>query len=290
VSDELPHVGTPAPKPPKRVRRKKKPPPPPPKPKPKFVCEVDGVLCRTIVLWDDRWGVDELEAARADMGQREFDRGFRQMAISEGDLAFQPGAIAKCLDSTFTMVPSMEEGSHWLDTPRYAGVDLAIADIEQEGSYFVCTVIAVDRAKQCWVLWVERHRGLTFNQQLTVLADVHKRFNIRLFKVESNYYQKAIVQSGQEKNLPVEGYVTTAVTKKDLQIGVPSMGAEFEQGRWHLPQGDARSIRMLEPLLDELHVFPLPGYKDDCVMSLFFARECVSTAGVPRMSVMGINV
>lgn len=247
--------------------------------------QVDGVIRRRLPLWEERWDKDTLQKQRADMTGRDFDRGFRQIAISDEDLYFPPAAVASCLDDKFSAVEYLDPDERFIKMTRYVGVDLAIAAAEKEGAYFVITVIAVDTSANRWLLWLERSRGLSFDGQVRAIEDINERFRPVTIQVENNGYQEAICQTARQKKLPVASYTTTAMSKRDLEIGLPSLGAEFEQSRWHIPNKDAKSKRIMKPLLDELNVYPLAGFHDDCVMSMFFSREGVRLAAkaVPRI-------
>lgn len=250
--------------------------------------DMPGVIRTKLPLWEEKWNETALRKQRGDMSARDFDRGFRQIAISEEDLFFPGAAIDASLDTNFCAAPYLAPDSKWLKLPRYTGIDLAIADAEAGGSYFVITVIAVDKNLERWILWIERTRGISFDSQIQVIEDVHERFLPVIHKIENNGYQDAVVQNSRKKGLPVEAYTTSSISKRDLEIGLPSLGVEFEQGRWHIPNGDARSKRVMEPLEKELRVYPLAGYHDDCVMSLFFAQQAVRQAPTvePRIHIL----
>ena len=292
-SADLIHLSVPAE--PKKKKRKPKPKDGELTTKDPSTLHLGDVKTCTIGLWEDKWSEKELRAARNDIGQREFDRGFRQMPISEEDLIFPPEIIEQCKDRNAILVDYIQKGSMYDSLIRFCGVDLAVADAESAGSFFVATVIGVDRNMHRWLLWIERHRGLSFKKQFDIICDLQVRFGMVLTKVESNAYQRALERHISESNkagfsiqVPVEGYTTTALSKKDLEFGVPSLGIEFEQGRWHLPIGDARSKRMLAPVFEELAVFPLPGYRDDTVMSLFFSREAHAVEQFPTAHVVSV--
>ena len=262
-----------------------------------FELRTGAMLQRKIALWHPRWGTAELRAARADMSARDFDRGFRQMPISEDDLVFKTEVIEQCKDASFVAIDHVDPDGLYGPLTRFGGVDLAIAKIEASGAFFVYTVIGIDRNGHRWVLWIERQRGLSLLDQFGCMLDIQRRFQPLRVKVENNAYQEAMVRhvedynrfaGGEQVVIPVERYTTSALTRQDFQLGIPSLAVEFEQRRWHFPIGDSRSRRILEPLFEELAAFGIDGWRDDCVLSLFFAREC-HRAETTRQSVISLE-
>ncbi len=241
----------------------------------------DGPVVKVeqIPLWTEKWPKEALLEKRQVMGAREFDRGFRQRAISDEDLLFKPEWIDRALDRNMVLPDSASPGTFWAKFPRDAGVDLAIASAEKEAAFFAIVGIATTNDWHRWVMNVEFTRGLTFGQQTFLMSQCQDRFQYEIVTVENNGFQDSILRHYQEEGtivgtrVPVRAFRTGAVQKKDLAIGVPSMGIEFEQARWHIPYGDARSRRIVEPLIEEMRQYPEPGFHDDAIMAMFFARE-----------------
>lgn len=256
----------------------------------KTLIEADGVEIRriTIPLWEDKWPEARLREKYRTMGPREFDRSYRQLAISDEDLLWGEEWVERALDHTTTLPESLSGG--WEKLHRFAGVDLAIATAEREGAYFVLCAIALDARMHRWVIGLERHRGMSFAQQCELVNSWHLRFHFNRVAVESNAYQMAMVQTLREASVPVLGIHTGSIQKTDLEVGIPSMAAEWEQGLWHVPFGDARSRRLVEPLLEELYAYPTPGHYTDCVMALYFARESFRTLAQPEARLYCLSV
>src|SRR5262249_20730481 len=148
-------------------------------------------------------------------------------------------------------------------------------------AFFAITGIAFASTGQRWIIGLERHRGLSFHQQCDLVQTWQMRFLFNQIGVESNGYQQAMVQTLQA-TIPVVGLHTGSVQKTDLAFGIPPLASEWEQGLWKIPYGDARSRRMVEPLIEELHVYPTPGHTTDVLMSCYFAREAYRTIKVPE--------
>ncbi len=257
--------------------------------------ERDNVIIKkeTIPLWKEKWDKQALLEKRSDMGAREFDRGYRQRAISDEDLLFKPEWIDKCLDRNLVLPDACLPKSFWAGIPRDGGVDLAIASAEKQAAFFSIMGIATTKDWHRWLMSFFFQRGLSFGQQVAAICEYHDRFGFDIVTVESNAYQESIIHHMNEagfrgSRVPIVGFKTGRIQKVDVELGIPGMAVEFEQGRWHIPWGDKRSKRILEPLIEELRQYPLPGFHDDGVMSMFFARESrrAGMTVIPKLRVL----
>jgi hypothetical protein len=239
----------------------------------------DVIIKREVIpLWEAKWNKDALLEKRSDMGAREFDRGYRQRAISDEDLLFKRQWVENCLDKDLILPDSCTPKSFWSGIPRDGGVDLAIASAEKEAAFFSICGIATTKDWHRWLMCFFFQRGLSFGQQVGSIVDYHDWFGFDICTVESNAYQESIIQhmgeaGFQGSRVPIIGFKTGRIQKVDMELGVPSLAVEFEQKRWHIPWGNRQTRRILEPLVEELFQYPLPGFHDDGIMSMFFARE-----------------
>lgn len=230
-------------------------------------------------LWEQRLSAVQLAERRDLMGPREFERGYRQRAISEADLLWQAGVLdaAKALDLPRRVARSSE--SFFATMPKYMGVDLSITQQQStDVAFFVIVVVGVAGDGMRWVLECQRFRALSFAQQCRAIVDAAQLWNPVLVKVESNGYQQSIIDHlGATTVLPIKATYTGAAQHRDLDIGMPGMAAEWENGKWRIPWGDVESQRHFAPLVEELGTYP-NGVYQDTVMALFFARECFRQA------------
>ena len=242
--------------------------------------ELGQIRKRRLPLWS-RYPQERLRKKRRSVGARDYARGFQQRPVSESDIVFKPELIAAAKDPKHIVVDSLTRNSPWWRCFRVIGYDLIHSDTFSDNteSFFVAFVLAVDRNHHRWPLWIERHRSIGYDAQINLILQLNDRFKPDVHMVENNGAQKWVVQHTRKRRLIVKPYTTTAVSKRDLQYGIPALATEYEQELWHIPYGDARSRRIMEPFLDELGVWPLPGYFNDCVMASWFARE-----GVPNIA------
>lgn len=238
-----------------------------------------AVLQKKIPLWE-KWNEERLRLKEQEVTTREFNRGWRQKAISDEDMLFRPEHVEQCWDaSRILYFPGddlsevMRNKNHY----RFMGVDLAIADASSKRDYFVMSVISVNpKTFHRTLLSLYRRRGLTFNQQIEVAERWAEAFDPTWVYVENNAYQQAFIQEAKRvTSMPVKAFTTTAVRKADLEAGLPRLSVEFEQKKWTIPYAEGVTRDLTDHLSNELKSFPLGSY-DDCVMSLWFARNAAA--------------
>lgn len=223
-------------------------------------------------LWEAKWSSLALKDKLADLGQREFDRSYRQYPISEQDLLWKREWIDRALDRRVVLPTVVQPGNFWYPMRRFAGMDLAISDNITEAAFFCLSTIGVTTDGLRWVMGMERHRGISLNAQFELLARTYSNLGFEVCGVENNGIQAAIEGYVREiTNIPTRPIHTGALQKNDVIVGVPSLATEFEQGRWRIPYGDARSRNLMDPLLEEMYAYPSPGSFTDTIMSLYFS-------------------
>ncbi len=236
---------------------------------------MSGVLRQTIPLWKSKWPESELRKKCDEIGPREFARGWRQQALVDDELLFQPKFIEQCLDHKRVLmfpgdeVDQIAPKSHGV----YMGVDLAIAGSASAGDYFCIVIISVDpKHFDRKILGVYRDRGITFNTQIETIQYWSSFFNPSLIFVESNAYQASITQElNRTTDLPVKAFTTTSLKKSDLDNGLPRLSVELENTRWSIPYAEGATRDMSNLLISELKSYPI-GRHDDILMALWFAR------------------
>lgn len=246
----------------------------------------------TIPLWAEKWDRDTLIERFNNSAPRAFNRAYRQRPVSDEELVFNTQWLDAARDTNLIM-PDSGADPLWSAYPRDAGVDLAIADATADGSYFAVVGIATLPDWTRWVMHVHLVRGLSFLQQVDRIKALHQQFAYSKVHVENNNYQRAMVQFlGASSLVPVHGYRTGALTRADLEVGIPSLASEFERGKIRIPYGNAASRRQAGILLDQLRDFTYEdsGRRTDAVMALFFAREARTQVAVHRQRVVVLRV
>lgn len=232
---------------------------------------------QTVIPFWEKWNGDRLRIKQEEVGSREFDRGWRQKALSDEEALFRENIVKGCIDNNAVMATLLDKDPRARYPSGYTtftGVDLAIASTKSKGDYFVITTIAVSKDLETkYIVNMFRQRGLTFKEQLNKVIEYGEHFQSSLIVVENNAYQDALVQElKRTSDLPIQAFTTHAVNKNDFQGGLPRLSVEFEKQRWHLPYGDDFSKEQTGILVNELITFPI-GTHDDTIMSLWFANK-----------------
>lgn len=118
-----------------------------------------------------------------------------------------------------------------------AGGDIALS--EAVGADYTVYHVAVwnKRTNRRRTIWVERHKGLTFQQQVTLIRDLCRDFDIDVFVLEQNGFQKWLKQDllrYPETASRVFGH-TTGVEKQSIEEGIPGLKLVIEGNLWSWP-------------------------------------------------------
>ena len=132
------------------------------------------------------------------------------------------------------------------------GCDFAISS-SIGADFSVFTVLGIDELGLIHILNCWRKSGANYAQQIGVLKKINKDFRPDIFYAEDNGMQQIFIDMMKDANLPVVGRTTTAVNKKSLYEGIPSLAVLFETGRIKFPYGTQRAKDMTDLYFDELN-------------------------------------
>jgi len=236
-------------------------------------------------LWPEIWPREALIAEfeedeeSANRAYRLIPYGEPQSTVTKDMLMdeFDPLTISNVVDFT-------------KDFPKYTGVDPAIS---RDKAWTVVFTIAVDENGIRIPIDIKRLRQGSPNQG-RVIIDTYEQFKSEIILVESNTYQKALLEwTSEMKKLPLKAYFTTGKSKWDPQLGLASMFMEMANRMWRVPKFK-HSVECQCGwcgFMNEVLYWPNTKYKD-CVLASFFAREAVrsldSLAERGRISVWAI--
>lgn len=228
-------------------------------------CEAVCARCerpaRVECLWPGKWDIETLQSLKRELMLSAWRRMYMCEAVSDEEAMFLAQAVE---DAKREMPAPGFENARW-----GAGVDLARS---AEGNYFVVLVGCQTADGQKHLVAMTRRRGVRFPAQVGEISAAYEEFPLDGIKVESNGYQRVILDELEDKRLPVTGYTTTAVSKRDLELGIPGLASEVERGEWTI--WDAAGE--LAPVVDEAKAYP-NGEHDDTVMAWLFLRELFRT-------------
>lgn len=225
-----------------------------------------------ISLWKEQWNKKALLAKRKEIGEKAFNRGFRQIALSDEDKTFSSGKIIFKYGVNVNDLVRPE----W---PRFGGMD-------PFGQYAVIFILARGPDGKRYPIDIRRGKWSP-TKAVVELIDACRIHMPQLMIVENNAAQEAIRQWALEKgskDLPLAAF-TTGKQKADPIMGLPGMEVEFENGAWvvamgnkeHEPDCDCSFCKFK----DELDKHPL-GKTADIVMAAWFAREAVRFSEIQK--------
>jgi len=203
----------------------------------------------------------EIEAARHELPEIIFRQEYLAEFIDDS------GGVFRRVQEAATLMPLEipQEGRQYI-----CGVDVA-ASID----YTVVTILDVSSKE---MVYMDRFNRVDYNVLIDRLDALYKRWNITTMKIESNSIGQPVIDNLVGRGIMVIPFMTTQATK---QMIIQNLQAAFENGE----------IKILNNpvLLSELLSFESsrnasgsfsyaapPGMKDDCVMSLAIAWDCIA--------------
>jgi intein/homing endonuclease len=237
-------------------------------------------------LWPDRYSASLLARRRAEIGAIRFTREFLCEPVSD-DMSLFPGALFRGEPvEQFQLTLGMPK-EFWdsLGVQIYVGVDFAMSSSVQ-ADYTVIWVMGTDKFGNRWVIDIIRKKGLPYQEQLSLINEVGRRYDPALIFLESNQMQRIF---GDElirlTDLPIKEF-TTGVQKNSLDKGVPSLRVLLENKKFRIPRGDRRSIEETEVWIDEMRSFTWAegklqsvGGHDDTVMGCWICDQAIRHGG-----------
>jgi hypothetical protein len=232
----------------------------------------------------EKWTDRTLRARSREIGAREFDRGYRNRALSDDEAMFPESLVDSLPDRS---LGPMDVPKEW---PRFGGVDLAISK-KDSAAYTVFFILAVrPKDGQRFPVAITREK-MGSPETVTLLEELHYRHRVQMWFVENNAYQAALLEWIEYKRkkglmskpepIPVKGFMTGR-QKADALVGLPGMATEMANGGWTLPMGDDEHLVDCQcsrcEYMRELKTYPV-GKTKDIVMASWFAREA-ARAGI----------
>lgn len=185
--------------------------------------------------WPEKYSPEYFRSKLAIMGRKHFNRAFRLQPINDEESWLNAGALESCRDWTIKRNEVAEDHN----LPKFTGVDLGHRSGMENSPTVVFTVALTPNGKRipCDIRISHEASPLDIAR---VIIDVNKELNPAITMVENVGAQQQMVEL--LKNLGpgdfrVEGYFTST-QKLDPMIGVPSMLAEIEAGKWVIPLGE----------------------------------------------------
>jgi hypothetical protein len=237
-------------------------------------------------LWPLRYDKTRLEQRRQEIGAIRFSREFQCDPVSD-DLSLFPGALfvgQPTEQHTISLGMPLERWQE-LGISIYMSVDIALS-ASSGADYFVAWVMGVDKRANRWIVDIVRQNGVSFQEQLSIIARLARKYEVNLLYIESNQMQQVW---GDElirlTDLPVKKFVTTARGKHALDKGVPGMRVLLENGKFRIPRGDRRSVELTDAWIAEMRAIIWDGEvrsvgeHDDTVMACWICDQAIRQGG-----------
>ena len=234
-----------------------------------FVTKPDGSLDS---LWPGRWSLEKLEQERISQGNLPFNRRYRNICISEDDLAFRPEDIERCLDSRRLI------GDYDPAWRRILSLDPASGNASRFSAYPAFTLWGYDPddpERKRHLIDLVCRRDMGYHAMLETATDLRRRYGYDLFVIEKNAFGAWLMDSADPhiKELEAAGVRLvghyTGGNKRDPEWGVKSLDSFLRNGLYSIPYGDEYSQLAVAPWIEQMQMFP-QGYQD-LAMSTWFA-------------------
>jgi len=237
-------------------------------------------------LWADRYNRERLDKKRKEIGSIRFTREFQCEPIAD-DMSLFPLFLFK---GEQVEQPTIKLGlpkKYWeaLGITIFMGVDFAMSSSVQ-ADYTVIWAMGLDKFGNRWIVDIVREKGMPYQQQLSAINTMGKKYDPALVFLEANQMQRIF---GDElirtTDLPIKKF-TTGVEKNSLDKGVPSLRVLLENGKVKIPRGDARSIELTDIWIEEMRAFTWNegklqsvGTHDDTVMGFWICDQAIRQGG-----------
>jgi len=242
-------------------------------------------------LWPERWSREALHMKEAGQGTIDFNKRYRNIAVSDADLTFKriwvkgEGDYPGCLNRRrswgelpeHAVYPALEQWGP--NPPKWYPVESFDPSTGRKNkgstwsSYVVQAVNMNAKVKRRYLIDIFRAQ-LGFDDILTKLEEMYFLWGCQLSVIEQNAAQRWLIDNERMKKLQldrgmvVKGHETQAGNKIDPIMGVGSMQGMVRDGLLDIPYMTPSDKEKAAPFIDQLQLYP-EGVTD-WVMALWF--------------------
>ena len=257
-------------------------------------------------LWPQRYSAETLSDKKVEIGSIRFTREFLVEPISD-DMSIFPERLFRGQPTEVFNVKLGMPARFWNQmgiVSRFVGVDFAISS-STSADYTAVFVMGLDSTGNRWVLDIQQHRGLEYQEQLSLINAIGQKYRPDVIFLEANQMQRIF---GDElirnSDLPIMKFYTTgkgntktsnkklpkgntvSQNKNSLEGGVPSLRVLLENKKFRIPRGDTRSVEMTDKWISEMKAFTWAdgklqgvGSHDDLVMACWICDQAIRQSG-----------
>ncbi len=210
-------------------------------------------------LWPERFTREELLALR-DEDPVSFSREYQNDPRDDGASLFPFPLTEYAIDAGAAIVlgePLPLEATEIV----VMGLDLARSGAAAADYSVAIVVVWNAQTGVRRVVDIRREKGLEFERQIALVAELFERYRIGLALIEDNGFQRWLLDA-LAKVPRVGGRIaghTTGTNKADGRDGLPRLALQFRLHNWVIPSGDHASRRLARQLQHELGAH---GYQD----------------------------
>ncbi len=234
--------------------------------------------------WRTRWPLWRIRQVREnDMTELEFARTHLCKPRDDGAVTFQPEALQRCQDSGqgYGLVLWLDPKLVEMAALVVHGVDLAVTKKKSGARTCIFSIyVHPNGLRQVIGIRSGRWGAREILENLRAVGEALGGVAV----VEDNAAQKYLIEIAQELDseipIPVLPF-TTGHNKVDPNLGIDSMAAEFEAGRWIVPVGEGvvrggkrvyLADRELRFWLEELSAYDPLAHSGDRLMASWIGR------------------
>ena len=208
------------------------------------------------------WSKEKLIQRYEEIGSRALERGFRQKAITEGELLFSHFRDCVKYNESIPM---------WQFA--YTGVDLS--GEKRKGNVIVTSGVDVNGNR--FVIDIQ-YGNWSSPEMAEKIKEINSRLKPLAIMVENNAYQQSIIDWMNTKgyqNIPLRAF-TTGKQKSDTEIGLPALDVQFERKQWtfYLPEHQVGCGCAWCQFKREMESYPIYS-STDFVMAFWFSEQAI---------------
>jgi hypothetical protein len=241
-------------------------------------CEVtnspDPVYQEFVLPLSTRWPKKALIDKCNILGQRAFDRGFRQRAYSDEERIFK--TFSSCFDYALS-INKIRDVFLTNRAKNFISMGVDLSNKKRPGN--VIFVLGIDDLNYKYYLECVTGKW-TSPEMADQIAYLHNKYRPDVIVVENNAYQTALIEWIQDSKKEYNFWhkivpFTTGSQKLDEQLGLPALEIEFGNRSWKIP---CREQQDHKPTCNcsfcrwirEVHDYPMYD-TTDCLMASWFA-------------------
>ena len=237
-------------------------------------------------LWPERYPAERLAAKKREIGAIRYTREFMVNPISD-DMSIFPENLFKGDPVEQFQVKLGMPVDYWkkMGVTIFQGVDFAMSS-NVGADYSVIWTMGIDDQKNRWIIDIFRKKGMPYQDQLSQINYLGKKYEPALIHVEDNQMQRIF---GDElirlTDLPIKKFTTTA-QKNTLDKGIPALRVMLENKKFRIPRGGKKTNELIDQWIYEMHGFTFAQGKmlstaehDDLAMACWLCEQAINSVG-----------